>query len=171
MSKLVDSGTSSLTMRDLRQVIKRSFSLSEVTVQDQFCHELYRYYSSAEAYVVYPDVLPALHNLKHHNITMGIISDFDERLESIVAEMGISPYIQFIVQSFVEGYSKPSAELYSAAKAHVGENLRSWHVGDDPQKDAFTDTRTIILDRNNTITRTSFPRIRSLDELPPLITI
>jgi HAD superfamily hydrolase (TIGR01549 family) len=99
---------------------------------------------------------------------MGIISDFDERLHGIVQGLGIGSYTKFIVQSYVEGYSKPSAELYAKAKQHAGSIDESWHVGDDPEKDAFTGTKTIIVDRENKIA-TDFQKISTLDELPALL--
>lgn len=101
---------------------------------------------------------------------MGIISDFDERLPRIVEGLGIGSYVQFIVQSYVEGYSKPSQELYTSAKEKAGRIEESWHVGDDPKKDAFTDTKVIIVDRENKIA-TDFQKISTLEGLPQLLNI
>jgi FMN phosphatase YigB (HAD superfamily) len=98
---------------------------------------------------------------------MGVISDFDERLEGILKGLGIASYFRFIVQSFVEGYSKPSNELWQAAITRTGNVDEGFHVGDDPQKDAFQNATTIILDRKNGIT-TNFKKISSLEELPEL---
>jgi FMN phosphatase YigB (HAD superfamily) len=101
---------------------------------------------------------------------MGVISDFDERLEGILQGLGVASHFRFIVQSFVEGYSKPSKELWQAAIARVGTVHEGWHIGDDPEKDAFFDATTIILDRNNSIT-TDYRKISSLEELPELLKI
>ena len=101
---------------------------------------------------------------------MGIISDFDERLEGIIDGLGIGTYFQFIVQSYVEGYSKPSRELWQVALQKAGEVEKGWHVGDDPKKDAFEDALPVILDRQGT-TETSFPKLRTLDDLPQLLGI
>jgi FMN phosphatase YigB (HAD superfamily) len=102
----------------------------------------------------------------------GIISDFDERLEEILQGIGVmSSYIAFIVQSFVEGYSKPSKELWTAAVAQAGGQVdEGWHIGDDPKKDAFKDATTIIVDRSGAIT-TDFQKIASLEQLPQLLNI
>jgi len=168
MSTVVDSGNVRRTR--LRKVIKSSFAANGISVSDQFCQDLYTHFSSADAYILYPDVPPCLLQLSQAGITMGIISDFDERLDRIVQGLGIGSYIKFIVQSYVEGYSKPSKELYTAAKEHAGATVESWHIGDDPEKDAFTDTNVIIVDRENSIT-TNFERISTLEELPRLLDI
>lgn len=141
-----------------------------MSVSESFCEELYSQFSSADAYILYPDVQSALKRLSDAGIIMGIISDFDERLAQIVNGLGIGSHVKFIVQSYVEGYSKPSAELYAAAKEHAGPIDESWHIGDDPEKDAFTGTKTIIIDRENKIA-TDFQKISTLEELPKLLNV
>ena len=102
---------------------------------------------------------------------MGIVSDFDERLEKIVRGLGISSYFRFIVQGYVEGYGKPSDELWKKVVERVGTiGPNGWHVGDDPKKDAFTDANVVILDRNNSIF-TDLTKITSLKDLPKLLKI
>jgi len=99
---------------------------------------------------------------------MGVISDFDERLESILMDLGILKYFDFLEQSHVEGYSKPSAELYEAALKKAGTVDKAWHVGDDLEKDAFPGAQTILLDRK-TVLETAHPKISTLTELHSLI--
>jgi FMN phosphatase YigB (HAD superfamily) len=99
---------------------------------------------------------------------MGVISDFDIRLEGVLQGLGIRSYFRFIVQSFVEGYNKPSKELWDAAIAKAGFVDEGFHVGDDPEKDAFADATTIILDRGDDIT-TEFRKISSLIDLPGIL--
>ena len=153
------------------QVIKSSFWANGVRVSDSFCRELYSHYSTADAYMLYDDVIPCLQRLSRAGLVMGVISDFDERLDGILQGLGVSSYIAFIVQSFVEGYSKPSKELWTAAVAQAGGRVdEGWHVGDDPKKDAFEDATTIIVDRSGAIT-TDFQKIASLEQLPQLLNI
>jgi putative hydrolase of the HAD superfamily len=120
--------------------------------------------------MVYDDVIPCLQQLSRAGIIVGVISDFDERLEGILEGLEIASHFRFIVQSFVEGYSKPSKELWKAALTRAGGTDQGWHVGDDPKKDAFEDATTIILDRDNTIT-TTFHKITSLEQLPEILNI
>lgn len=133
-----------------------------------FCHTLYAHFSSAEAYTLFPDVITCLQRLSSANVTMGVISDFDIRLEGVLQGLGISSYFRFIVQSFVEGYNKPSTELWKAALVKAGTVESGWHVGDDPGKDSFVDATTIILDRENGIA-TNFQKISSLKDVPRLV--
>lgn len=153
------------------QVIKASFLANGVGVSDSFCRELYSHYSIADAYTLFDDVMPCLKRLSRAGVTMGVISDFDERLEGILRGLGVSSHITFTVQSFVEGYSKPSKKLWRAAVAQAGERVDGgWHVGDDPKKDAFEEATTVIVDRSGTIT-TEFRKITSLEQLPALLNI
>jgi FMN phosphatase YigB (HAD superfamily) len=99
---------------------------------------------------------------------MGVISDFDIRLEGVLQGLGIRSYFRFIVQSFVEGYNKPSKELWEAAVMNAGNVEGRWHVGDDPEKDAFVDATTIILDREIGLA-TDFEKISSLEDLPGVV--
>jgi len=153
------------------QVIKASFLENGVGVSDSFCGVLYSHYSMADAYTLYEDVMPCLKRLSGASIVMGVISDFDERLEGILRGLGVSSYITFIVQSFVEGYSKPSRHLWTAAVARAsGPVNEGWHVGDDPKKDAFEEATTVIVDRSGNIP-TEFQKITSLEQLPALLKI
>lgn len=151
-------------------MIKSSFSANGVPVSTPFCHGLYEHFSSADTYVLHSDVLSCLRRLSSANVMMGVISDFDERLEGVLRGLRVRSYFRFIVQSFVEGYSKPSRDLWQAAIARAGKVDGGWHVGDDPEKDAFVDVTTIILDRTGNIT-TNFRKISSLEELPELLKI
>ena len=153
----------------LIQVVQSSFSANGIYVSKPFCKSVYEYYSHAEAYTVYPDVIPCLDQLSRANVTMGIMSDFDERLDVILKELGLRTYFKFIVQSYVEGWSKPSKELWAAAveKGGVGGEA-AWHVGDDVKKDTFVDATSILLDRNGT---SGILRITSLVQLPSILNI
>ena len=139
-------------------------------MSNSFCHALYSHYSSADAYFLHDGVLPCLRRLSAANVSLGVISDFDERLEGILRGLGIRSYFRFVVQSFVEGYSKPSKELWQSAIAKIDKVDKGWHVGDDPKKDAFVDATIIIVARTNKIA-TSFTTISSLEELPGLLNI
>jgi HAD superfamily hydrolase (TIGR01549 family) len=162
---VVDKGS---LKRQLIQVIESSFSATGTHVSKYFCQELYNHFSSAQAYTLYPDVLPCLNRLFAANITLGVISDFDERLEGILVGLGVRSYFKFIVQSFVEGLNKPSRELWAVAVKRAGVEGEAWHVGDDIEKDAFVDATSILLDRHGTIDTL---KITSLTQLLSILNI
>jgi putative hydrolase of the HAD superfamily len=147
-----------------------SFKANKVDVSKEFCHILYLHYSSADAYKLHSDVKTCLERLFSAGVTMGVASDFDVRLQGILEGLGIDSYFQFVIQSLVEGYSKPSKELWEAAVQKAGSVDEGYHVGDDPKKDAFADAEIIILDREYNIT-TDFTTISSLEELPNILNI
>ena len=147
-----------------------SFKANKIDVSKEFCHSLYLHYSSSDAYKLHSDVKICLERLSSAGVKMGVLSDFDVRLQGILEGLGIDSYFKFIIQSLVEGYSKPSKELWQAALQEAGSADECYHVGDDPKKDAFVDAKTIILDREHNIT-TTFTKISSLEELPDLLNI
>ena len=151
------------------KVIKSSFSANGIQVSNSFCWELYSHYSTANAYTLYDDVVPCLRRLSRAATIMGVISDFDERLEVILQGLGVSSHFAFVVQGFAEGYSKPSKELWAAAALRAGVD-EGWHVGDDPEKDAFEDATIIIVERSGNSTST-FQKVSSLEELPEVLSI
>jgi putative hydrolase of the HAD superfamily len=128
------------------------------------------HYSNADAYDLFPDVAPCVSKLSAAGVVIGVLSDFDIRLQGILQGLGVASHFQFIVQSFVEGYSKPSRELWEVAKERAGGVQDGWHVGDDPKKDAFDEATVIILDRQNDI-NTGFRKVTSLEQLPELLNL
>jgi putative hydrolase of the HAD superfamily len=149
----------------LIQVIESSFAANGTNVSRPFCHALYDHFSDANAYQLFSDVIPSLDRLSQAHVTMGVISDFDERLDGILAGLGVRRYFNFVVQSFIEGYSKPSKELYEVALRRAGES-EGVHIGDDLEKDAFTNATSILLDRNQP---PDGMKISSLTQLPSIL--
>jgi HAD superfamily hydrolase (TIGR01549 family) len=152
------------------QVIERTFLSSGITVSKHFSNTLYTHFSAANTYSLFPDVLPSLARLSSANVKMGIISDMDNRLYSILDGLGIKSHFKFVILSYIEGYSKPSRALYEAALQNVGHVDEVWHVGDDPTKDAFENVNTVIIDRHGEI-ETEFTKIRSFEELPKILDV
>lgn len=77
-----------------------------------------------ETYELYPDVLPTLQALQAHGIPMGVVSDWDSQLPSILAGLGIDRYFRFVVASGAVGMAKPSAAIYQLALEHGGAQAR-----------------------------------------------
>ena len=111
---------------------------------------LYKLYSSAEPYEVYPDAKNFLENFTTmqrincfdpNRLRLGIISNFDKRLVGVVEELKLSQYFDFITYSEESGYSKPKKEIFEEAVRRSGlQNLKGeeiLHIGDDLKKDYF----------------------------------
>ncbi len=99
--------------------------------------ELYRHYSSAEAWAVYDDVLPALARLRERH-GLFVLSNFDRRLRSVLDGHGLSRFFSSIIISSEIGASKPHRLIFDAARAAAGCRAEEClHAGDDPVCDVM----------------------------------
>lgn len=109
-------------------------SLAEAVVDRVFV-ELYDHYAEPSAWRLYDEVVPVLESLKDR-FDLHILSNFDRRLLSILAGLGIAPYFKTVTLSSMVGVSKPDARLFAHALAGaetVAEE--SLHVGDEIEAD------------------------------------
>jgi len=119
----------------------------------------------------YDDSLPTLSRLKELGLTLGLISNVVQDMDSTYAELGLQTYLDFKVTSSEVGHDKPSPEIFLAAlekaKAKPEEAV---HVGDQYELDVVgargVGMTALLLDRNNHFPDiTDCPRIRGLDEV------
>lgn len=93
-------------------------------------------FRDADAWIVYPDVVPALDALREHGVRLGVVSNWDSRLRGLLGRLNLEPYFDAITVSHEEGIEKPHPELFRRALARLdaapGEAL---HVGDVPELD------------------------------------
>ncbi len=136
-----------------------------------YFEELYEYFRSADAWLLYPDVLPTLERLRSMGFRMGLISNFDSRLREIVANLGIAPFIEQITTAWSAKAAKPDPKIFLKAAAEMGiDPSRATHVGDSVQEDIegaqSAGMNAILIDRNGSYPEWSqTPRILSLAEL------
>ena len=95
--------------------------------------ELYSLYHSPKPYLTLEDGLQALDTLRSRNITVGAISNFDNRLHDIVPSLGLNKYLQFVVTSEDAKSSKPEEQIFEFALNKSGlKNLKPdeiLHIG------------------------------------------
>lgn len=122
-------------------------------------------------FVLFDDVLSILKMLKGQNLTLGLLTNLDTDMKPICHELGLEPYIDFIVTSGEVGADKPKPAIFLAAlqKAKVKAS-EAIHVGDQYKLDAVgamgVGIRPILIDRYNSYPEvTDCPRIHRLTEL------
>lgn len=108
--------------------------LSPASLAELF-ESLYAHFAQPGVWALYPDVRPAL-ELLHGQFALGVISNFDARLHTILAQLGIAPYFDAILVSSENGADKPHPQIYrrALARLHVAPP-EALHVGDDPIHD------------------------------------
>lgn len=129
---------------------------------------LYATFARPDVWQVYPDVLPALAAFRAAGLAVGIVSNWDSRLEGILAGLGLGGRVDFVVYSSRAGWRKPDPRIFRIALARARvDAAEALHVGDSEAEDArgaaAAGVRCLLLDRSGA--RDGDPRsIRSLPE-------
>lgn len=101
-----------------------------------FFPELYAEFGRADAWRVFDDVLPTLESLAALGIDLGIISNWDERLRPLLAELRLDRYFACQVISCEAGFAKPSPVVFEAALRQLGRPATAvLHIGDNLRDD------------------------------------
>jgi putative hydrolase of the HAD superfamily len=128
-------------------------NLGEFASFDDFFHELYDLFAKAECWRLYEDTVPALDTMKAKGYRLGIISNWDHRLVSIVEQLGLESYFEHITASAMVGIAKPGKGIFEAALKSMGASAdHSVHIGDSLEDDYHGATRmgmkAILIDRH-----------------------
>jgi putative hydrolase of the HAD superfamily len=140
---------------------------------DAFFEELYDLFARAECWRLFEDTVPVLDSLKAAGYRLGIISNWDHRLFSIVEQLELTRYFETITASSKVGRAKPSTEIFNyALKAFRVEPDVSLHVGDsltdDYQGALSAGLKAVLLDRHGK-PYNGVVRVNSLRQLPDLL--
>ena len=121
----------------------------------------------------YPDVEPALRDLRERGLTVVIASNWDRSLPEWLGPPGILDLVDGVVTSAEVGAAKPSPRVFERALAIAGvEPGEALHVGDKVDNDiegaAAAGIRGVLLQREGD-PPPGVESIRSLGELPALL--
>ncbi len=95
---------------------------------------------SADTWEIYPDVIPALEALRagdgDGHPSIGVVSDWGSSLTRILEDLGLGPYLDFVLASGAVGHAKPDPAFFRLAleRAEVSPD-RAVMVGDSYQAD------------------------------------
>jgi putative hydrolase of the HAD superfamily len=120
---------------------------------DDFFEVAFWYFATADAWEVYPDTRPALDAWTNQGIPLGIISNFDTRIYTVLDRLGLSDYFESITLSTEVGAAKPARQVFEAAlHRHGVAPAEAWHVGDGDRADVegarAVGIQAIYLDRS-----------------------
>jgi putative hydrolase of the HAD superfamily len=97
----------------------------------------------AIAFRTFPETIEVLERLQAQDVPMGIISNWDYRLNHIFTEMGLAQFFHFILSSSVVGREKPAPEIFRAGLEQACLNVPSlsaancFYIGDHYDKDVI----------------------------------
>ncbi|MGH9443393.1 MAG: HAD-IA family hydrolase [Thermoanaerobaculia bacterium] len=98
--------------------------------------ELVQHFIRPESWAVYPDVTPAISDLRNRGYALAVVSNWDSTLASLLESHGLSESFSAILISGVEKSAKPHPEIFSRACRRLGiRKDEALHVGDSLEED------------------------------------
>ncbi|XP_071383132.1 haloacid dehalogenase-like hydrolase domain-containing protein 3 [Centroberyx affinis] len=158
-------------------VVRDTFShcrVQEPALLNTLAHNLYHNFCNPENWEVYPDSQKALESCSSLGLKLGVVSNFDSRLEGILRVCGLLSHFSFLITSEEAGVAKPNPDIFEQALKKCGVPATNVaHVGDHYVNDYLT-SRSVgihgfLLDRRDKHHQADVPRehrLGSLDELP-----
>lgn len=122
------------------EVVRASFQevniLRLFTDFELFFQELYVYFATKKPWYVYPDVINCLKNWQQKKVELGIISNFDTRIDQVLELLQLKPYFTSVTLSSEAGFAKPNPKIFKTALAkHHCQPQQAWHIGDSLKED------------------------------------
>lgn len=136
---------------------------------------VYDAFGEAERWRAWDDVAPAFERLRASGVKVGIISNWDSRLEGIMAGLGLRDLVDTIVSSAVVGLHKPDPRIFELACARLGaEPGKCAHVGDHFYADIVgaraVGMTPVLIDRHGgALTTSDVACLTTLDELESVL--
>ncbi|MBN1375608.1 MAG: HAD-IA family hydrolase [Dehalococcoidia bacterium] len=141
---------------------------------EQALQILAKAFSVGFKFVAFQDSLPALSDLKNRKLTVGVISNIGQEIDSYCSELGFEPYLDFKVTSFEVGYDKPRPEIFQLALKKAGcSPEEAVFVGDQYEQDILgargVGMKPVLIDRKKSGNNPDCQVIDSLLSIPGLI--
>ena len=103
--------------------------------RDAYFEDLYAEFSKPGVWDVFPETREVLATLSQR-FELGIISNFDRRLRTILSELELESHFRHVVISSEVGADKPDRWIFEEALRRAGvEATEALHVGDEPSAD------------------------------------
>ena len=103
---------------------------------DEYFEDVFEAFSGGKHWALYPDTLPVIQELKSKGYELGIISNFDTRLFSVIKDLDIREYFDTITISSLAQAAKPAKQIFEyALSQHVVEPEEALHIGDHVTED------------------------------------
>ncbi|GAB4294432.1 MAG: HAD family hydrolase [Oscillatoriaceae cyanobacterium] len=135
-----------------RQTFHQANVLHHFPHWGDFFTQLYHHFATAAPWDLYPDVYPQLQRLQSLHIQLGVLSNFDSRLYSVLKALKLDHFFSSVTISTAVGAAKPDPHIFTVALAkHQCPPHQAWHVGDSHKEDylgaAAAGLRPILVQR------------------------
>ncbi|XP_043463188.1 rhythmically expressed gene 2 protein-like [Leptopilina heterotoma] len=120
---------------------QHSSNISEETLS-KIATSLIERYRTRVCWEIVPGTIELLEFLKKHDILLGVISNFDDGLNSILDSLNIKQYFPFILCSYKFGIEKPNPLIFNEALKNFKELRKTsifpeeaLHIGNSIEED------------------------------------
>ena len=97
----------------------------------RLAREIYDEFGYHYRWTLFPDACTTLKGLKQLGLKIGVVSNWDSRLSDLLAGIGATDYLDFVMCSAVVGKLKPQPEIFHMALERVAvAPHEAMHVGD-----------------------------------------
>ena len=158
-----------------KDIVRRVFTETGMVENfDNFFDQVYDTFRDSQGWLLFPETRDVLTELKGRGLKLGVISNFDDRIYSVLTSLGILSYFDAVTISSKAGFCKPALEIFQAAvRALDTRPSETLIVGDNIKDDVEAGSRAglhaVLIDRVGRHPSTAHPRISSLQELIPLL--
>ncbi|MCP9438453.1 MAG: HAD-IA family hydrolase [Nitrospira sp.] len=141
---------------------------------DDFFDRVFAVFEDPASWELFPETASILKRLKGQGLELGIISNFDSRLFSVMRGLGIADLFDTVTISSLAQAAKPASKIFHLAlNKHAVDPEEALHVGDSVRDDLEgaqrAGLRAILLDREGKHSGWEGRCIRTLNEIPDLL--
>lgn len=146
-----DEGETSGVWVGMYSLLARELGLHEDA--EELARRVYDEFGRPDRWAAYPDVRPAFVRLRDRGLRIGIISNWDKRLASLLEGLGLCDLIDITISSAVVGLRKPDPRIFELACERIGvPAAEAVHVGDHHYADILGATTVgmtaVLIDRH-----------------------
>ena len=159
-----------------KDVVHRVFSeVGMIENFDEFFDRVYDTFRDSQGWALFPETLDVLKELKALDLKLGVISNFDSRIYSVMDSLDVRKFFDAVILSSEAGFSKPDPEIFEAAIRSLGLPASEiLLVGDSPHDDVAPGVRAglsaVLIDRTGRHTaEVHMQRISTLTEVVSLV--
>lgn len=99
-----------------KEVVHRVFlEVGMVRNFDEFFERVYDKFRDSTGWALFPETIEVLENLKGRGLKLGVISNFDSRVYSVMSALRILHYFSSVTISSEAGFAKPDPHIFQAA--------------------------------------------------------
>ncbi len=141
---------------------------------DEFFDHVFRVFEDHRSWQLFPETVSTLSQLKAQGLELGIISNFDSRLFTVMRGLGIAGAFDTVTISSLAQAAKPAPRIFHLAlEKHAVDPEEALHIGDSLRDDVEgakkAGLHAALLDRDGRQQGERVRTIKSLEELLSLL--